>query len=94
MIGLFKKEENMIKTEVYTGEEIAKKWPEVVDWISRSHMLRFEIEFDIVETQCETGEVMEYHDSGVRTITVQIREFADGAGRIKDDSLPFDLGKE
>ena len=82
----------MIKTEVYTGEEITAKWPQVAEWISQCHMLRFEIEFDIVETPSETGEVMEYHDSGIRTITVQIREFADGAGRIKDDSLPFDKG--
>jgi len=84
----------LIKSEVYTGKEIAKKWPEVAEWISQCHMLRFEIEFDIVETPSETGEVMDYHDSGIRRITVEIREFADGAGRIKDDSRPFDTGKD
>ena len=83
----------MIKNEVYTGEEITAKWPELVEWISQCHMLKFEIEFDIAETPSETGEVMEYHDSGIRRVMIEFREFSDDVGRIKDDSRPFDTGK-
>lgn len=83
----------MIKSEIYTGEEITKKWPEVAAWISNCHILKFEIEFDVVETFAENSEVMDYHDSGIRRVMIEFREFSDGAGRIKDDSLPF-ISKE
>ena len=79
----------MIKTEIYTGAEITAKWPELVEWISQCHILKFEIEFDIVETPDENGEVMEYHDSGIRRVMIEFREFSDDVGRIKDDSRPF-----
>ena len=79
----------MIKSEIYTGAEITAKWPETAAWISQCHMLKFEIEFDIVETPSETGEVMEYHDSGIRRVMIEFREFSDDVGRIKDDSRPF-----
>ena len=84
----------MIKSEIFTGEEITAKWPELVEWISQCHMLRFEIEFDIVETPSETGEVMEYHDSGIRRVMIEFREFSDDVGRIKDDSRPFIMKEE
>ena len=87
----------MIKTEVFTGAEIAAKWPETAEWISQCHILKFEIEFDIVETVEEGGEVMEYHDSGIRRVMIEFREFSDGDNRIRDDSRPFfskDEGKE
>ena len=79
----------MIKSEIYTGAEIATKWPEVAEWISQCHILKFEIEFDIVETPSETGEVMEYHDSGIRRVMIEFREFSDGDNRIRDDTRPF-----
>jgi len=79
----------MIKNEIYTGSEITTKWPETATWISQCHMLKFEIEFDIVETPNETGEVMEYHDSGIRRVMIEFREFSDDARRIKDDSRPI-----
>ena len=84
----------MIKSEIFTGEEITTKWSELVEWISQCHMLRFEIEFDIVETPSETGEVMEYHDSGIRRVMIEFREFSDDVGRIKDDSRPFIMKEE
>ena len=84
----------MIKHEIYTGAEITTKWPEVAAWISQCHMLKFEIEFDVVETFSENSEVMEYHDSGIRRVTVEFREFSDGGGRIKDDSRPFDTSNK
>lgn len=83
----------MIKTEIYTGEEITAKWPEMAEWISQCHILKFEIEFDIVGTFAENSEVMDYHDSGIRRVMIEFREFSDGAGRIKDDSRPFDTGE-
>ena len=79
----------MIKSEIYTGAEITAKWPEVAAWISQCHMLKFEIEFDIVETFAENSEVMEYHDSGVRRVMIEFREFSDDTRRVKDDSRPF-----
>lgn len=84
----------MIKNEVYTGEEILKKWPETAEWISNCHFLNFEIEFEIIPIINEFSEVMEYHDSGIRTITIKIREFSESQSRIRDDSRPFDTSKE
>jgi hypothetical protein len=79
----------MIKTEIYTGEEIAKKWPEVDEWIRQCHFLSFEIDFDVVPVYSEAGEVMDYHDSGIREIKIRIREFSENLSRIKDDSRPL-----
>ena len=79
----------MIKSEIYTGEEIAKKWPELAAWISGCHLLKFEIEFDIVETFAENSEVMEYHDSGIRRVMIEFREFSEGDNRIRDNTRPF-----
>lgn len=81
----------MIKTEILTGEELKQKWPEMVKWISECHMLDFQIDFDFQPVyEGPSEEVVEYCDSGIRTLTIRIREFSETEKKIRSDTRPFD----
>lgn len=81
----------MIKTEVYTGKELKEKWPKLVKWISECNLLESEIDFEIQPVyEGPSEEVVEYCDSGIRTITIRIREFSEEEKKIRSNTRPFD----
>lgn len=79
----------MIKTEIFTGEEGAKEWPRFLKLFEEGHILSAEIDRDIQEVVNEHGEVMEYHDTGIRDIRIRVQEFSDRMPLTKEDTKPF-----
>lgn len=80
----------MIKTEVLSGEELKQKWPELAKWISECDMLKFQIDFELGPVYDDGMKVVEYCDTGIRTLTIKMREFSEEEKKIRSDTRPFE----